>query len=228
MIAIITFGFLASLVLGCQGSLNASSPTIQLITYPIDHAEGPSWDGRKNILYYVDIHTGRVFSWNYDTEEINYITLDGTVTPAVQAENPDIILVGLNRSVVAVEWDGTNAIGNQEILATVAEQFNTSRFNDGKADKEGRLWWGTMGAEDTSTGDLTPNNGVLYKITKENLGDPTVEIAPVNISNGLAWNRANDKFYYIDTPTLQVSTKRTIRVLFEFDWFRIESFRRGS
>lgn len=60
-----------------------------------------------------------------------------------------------------------------------------------------------MGHED-SAGKLDYNQGVFYKIDKDNLENPTVEIAPVNISNGLAWNAANDKFYYIDTDSNQV------------------------
>lgn len=60
-----------------------------------------------------------------------------------------------------------------------------------------------MGYEDRS-GNLDPNQGSLYFITNKNLANPEAVIAPVNISNGLAWNRANDKFYYIDTPTNQV------------------------
>lgn len=60
-----------------------------------------------------------------------------------------------------------------------------------------------MGYE-APNGELNPNRGSLYFITKENLPHPKAVITPVNISNGLAWNRANDKFYYIDTPTNQV------------------------
>lgn len=44
----------------------------------------------------------------------------------------------------------------------------------------------------------------FYKITKENLDSPTVVKAPVSNSNGLAWNKANNKLYYIDTPTRKV------------------------
>lgn len=208
MIGYIFLGCLVCFVFGSpyiQTNLEVSTPIIQQVTYPIDHAEGPSWDARKNILFYVDIHTGRVFSYHYNTSLVHYITLNGNVTPVVTSENnPNLLIVGLNRSVVAVEWDGTNEIGNQRVLTTVSEEFPTSRMNDGKADKEGRLWFGTMGAENTSTGALTPNNGVLYKITKDNLDNPAIEIAPVNISNGLAWNSANDLFYYIDTPSLTI------------------------
>nr|CAI5832714.1 unnamed protein product [Callosobruchus analis] len=179
------------------------APYVVQVTSPVDHAEGPHWDGRKNILYYVDIHTGGVLAYHYYTKKLSKITLNGEVTPVVPArKNPNVLLVGLNRSVVAVEWDGKKQLGEQEILTTFSKQFPKSRFNDGKADKQGRLWWGTIGPE--PNGHVIPNEGVFYKITRENLHNPEVVRAPVSNSNGLAWNKANNKLYYIDTPTLKV------------------------
>jgi gluconolactonase len=155
------------------------------------------------MLYYVDIPTGRVFSYNYNTTEINYITLNGQVSPVITSKkNENLFIVGLNRSIVAVEWDGKNQQKGQKVLTTVSQQFPTSTINDGKADKEGRLWFGTIGEQ--INGEVISNNGVFYKIIKENISNPIVEISPVNISNGLAWNQANNKMYYIDTPTLAV------------------------
>lgn len=56
-----------------------------------------------------------------------------------------------------------------------------------------------MGYENSS--GVLPNEGSLYHINKNNLANPQIVISPVNISNGMAWNSANNKFYYIDTPT---------------------------
>lgn len=56
-----------------------------------------------------------------------------------------------------------------------------------------------MGYENSS--GVLPNQGGLYLFSKSNLKTPQLVISPVNISNGLAWNSANTKFYYIDTPT---------------------------
>ena len=105
--------------------------------------------------------------------------------------------MGLNRSVAAVEWDGVSEPSETRILTTLAPDFPTSRVNDGKADKEGNLWIGTTSYEG-------PNEGILYQVTCENLDSPRIEIAPVNISNGLTWNAANDKFFYIDAGSTQV------------------------
>lgn len=45
------------------------------------------------------------------------------------------------------------------------------------------------------------HKGYLFRITKNKT--ETV-LSGISISNGLAWNKANDKFYYIDTPTGKV------------------------
>ncbi|XP_060527727.1 regucalcin-like isoform X2 [Cylas formicarius] len=184
---------------------NFNTPGVYQLTPPVDHAEGPAWDGRKNVLYYVDIHSGRVLSYNFFTRSVSSITLNGQVSPVIPSKNNEnLLIVGVNRTLVALEWDGEKELGNQRVLTTVSQQFPTSRFNDGKADKMGRLWIGTMGFEDVSKGTLTPNEGVLYRVTKDTLISPSVKVAPVNISNGIAWTKANDKMYYIDTPTRQV------------------------
>ncbi|KAJ8944146.1 hypothetical protein NQ314_009539 [Rhamnusium bicolor] len=60
-----------------------------------------------------------------------------------------------------------------------------------------------MGYE-SPKGEVNMYQGLFYEITKENIENPTVIRAPVSISNGLAWNKANDKLFYIDTPTNKV------------------------
>lgn len=67
---------------------------------------------------------------------------------------------------------------------------------------------GTIGPE--AGGVVQPNQAFFYKITKDNLDEPTIVRASITNSNGLAWNKANNKLYYIDTPTLKV-------VEFDFD-----------
>lgn len=65
-----------------------------------------------------------------------------------------------------------------------------------------QLILGTIGFENAS--GVVPNEGALYFITKDNLVRPSPIIFPVTVSNGLAWNQENTKFYYIDTPTLHI------------------------
>lgn len=187
----------------CKTDYVSFGPSIHQLTEPVLHGEGPTWDPRTNKLYFVDIQNGKVFSYDPDTGRTFFITLDGTVTPFVQSKTrPDQFYVGVNLTLMKITWDGEHEVTAQEKLTTVSKEFPTSRFNDGKADSRGRLWFGTMGYEDSS--GVAPNAGSLYFITPENLADPLKIITPVNVSNGLAWNRANDKFFYIDTPTYNI------------------------
>lgn len=185
-------------------ALAFDKPIVHQVTKPIDHGEGPVWDPRTNLLYFVDVYEGRVLSYNYLTHKLNAICLHGNTTPIVPSKsNPHVLIVGVERSVFAIEWTGENIIYSKKHLVTLSNQFPTSRINDGKADKNGRLWVGTMGFE--SPNGVSINEGILYSITKDTLNYPLPVIQPVNISNGMAWNKANNKFYYIDTPTLSVT-----------------------
>lgn len=125
---------------------NSCDPVITQITEPFDHSEGPIWDGRRNILYFVDIHKGGICAYHYSSELLTMIHLNGDVSPLTTSKNdPNLFFVGVNRSVIALEWDGFNHTpSNQEILTTVSQDFPLSRFNDGKADSKGRLWWGKL------------------------------------------------------------------------------------
>ncbi|XP_022920874.2 putative sugar lactone lactonase YvrE [Onthophagus taurus] len=185
-------------------SFSCSNPCVTQVTKPVDHAEGPVWDYRTETLYYVDIHAGGLYSYHPKSNNLQHINLNGSLSVIIPSQsNTTYFFGGLNRTLTLIQWDGGKGLGKTQNLAVVQPEYPKSRFNDGKADKQGRLWFGTMGYEN-SKGDVDPNQGALYKFTKNNLQHPDVLIRPVNISNGLAWNKANDKFFYIDTPTNQV------------------------
>ena len=71
-----------------------------------------------------------------------------------------------------------------------------TRFNDGKCDSRGRFWAGTM-VENSQKGDAA-----LYCLDTDLT--VTKKLAGISCSNGLAWSCDQQKFYYIDSPTLQV------------------------
>lgn len=70
------------------------------------------------------------------------------------------------------------------------------------------IFVGTIGVENSK--GVVPHQAFLYKITKDNLVKPTIIRSEITNSNGIAWNKANNKMYYIDTPTLKV-------IEFDFD-----------
>lgn len=116
----------------------------------MDHGEGPVWDHRTNLLYFVDIHSGKLLSYNNATNGVNSIKFEAEVSLVIPSKSdPEILIVGQNRSVAAVRWNGAKSLDADhtpdfKVLTTVSENFPRSRFNDGKADKKGNLWLGKI------------------------------------------------------------------------------------
>ncbi|CAG9766957.1 unnamed protein product [Ceutorhynchus assimilis] len=188
-----------------------TQPLIQKITPPVEHAEVPTWDYRKQMLFYTDVHEGRIYSYHYPTKTVHSIYIGGNLNPVIPVKNNDnLLVVGQNRSLVVVEWDGTYSHEdtkqhiNTKVISTVSADYPNSGFNDGKSDATGRLWVGTMGQQNVATGEVRPYQGHLYSFTKFTLNNPEVHIPRVHISNGLAWNKKNDTFFYVDSGITQI------------------------
>lgn len=120
-----------------------NKPYLYQVTYPVEHGEGPIWNERKQLLYFVDLHAGKILSYDPVLDKTYSIQFNGDVTIVVPTKHdPNLLIVTVNRSISAVVWDGTGAKGEQLDLVTVANDKPSSRFNDGKADSRGRLWFG--------------------------------------------------------------------------------------
>uniref|UniRef100_A0A8D8PX01 Regucalcin n=1 Tax=Cacopsylla melanoneura TaxID=428564 RepID=A0A8D8PX01_9HEMI len=186
-------------------------PYLQQVTKPIAHGEGPFWDSEKQALYFVDIAGFTVHRYHPHTRSHTtaYIGKDvGFIFPIKGTKEE--FLIGRGTDLVHLTWDGTNSTLTPEmkVLATVDQDKEPgNRFNDAKVDASGRLWAGTMGFEDPTTG-VKPNQGTLYRMVQDpHLPGPCKldpVVSPVSISNGIIWNAQNNLMYYIDTPTRKI------------------------
>ena len=159
--------------------------------------EGPAWDTKTQMLYWVDILEKRV---HYHRDDENgFMQLDAM--PGCLAPCKDGTLI-LALSAVSEELDKERncftslnpATTKVTTLALVTEP-TTNRFNDGKCDPAGRFLAGTMNMD-----EKTPSGG-LYSLKGESV---TCLLNGIRISNGLAWSPDYKTFYHIDTPTREV------------------------
>ncbi len=79
------------------------------------------------------------------------------------------------------------------------------RFNDGRVDRQGRFWVGTMVEDAAKAGD---RQGALYCLDRD--GGLSQHLGGIGISNSICWAPDGGTFYFADTPT------RTIRA-WDFD-----------
>ncbi|XP_060077430.1 regucalcin-like isoform X2 [Ylistrum balloti] len=155
--------------------------------------EGPHWDEETGTLLYVDIWEGDIHRWRSSTGVDEKIHLEGPVSFIVPSKTGGYI-IGKNRSICHLEWDTEKVTP----LHTVEEE-TTDRFNDGKCDKNGRLWAGTMGKEFKDSIEL--ERGCLYSFDSSGLRS---HMDKVSISNGIAWTLDNKTMYFIDSPLKKI------------------------
>ncbi|XP_017787470.1 PREDICTED: regucalcin-like [Habropoda laboriosa] len=184
---------------------NHTELVIEPIVGQFIHSEGPHWDHRTQTLYFVDIEAQNICRFAPATKDLACIYIEnGPVGYAIPVEGEhDKLIAGSGTDFILVSWNGqnNNTKSLPETLAIVDLDRKGTRWNDGKVDSSGRFWGGTIGPEVNDV--VISNQASLYRIDSDL--KPKKTLSPVTNSNGLAWNKQNNKFYYIDTPTLKVA-----------------------
>ena len=159
--------------------------------------EGPVWDDRARLLWWVDIKGRQLYRFDPASGENRAFAMPeriGCVAPRRQGG-----LIGAFKT--GFKWVDPET-GALTPIADPEPHRAGNRFNDGKCDRRGRLLAGTM---DDAEVECT---GTLYRL------DPDlsvhVQCTDVHLSNGLGWSPDDRRLYYTD------SLRRTIWV-YDYD-----------
>jgi sugar lactone lactonase YvrE len=155
-------------------------------------AEGPHWDARTQLLYWVDIQEHRLHAFDPQTGEQQAFHI-GQYVSAVVARASGGLLLAVQHGFAHFDRDS----GQLHMLTLVEPAIADKRFNDGKCDPAGRFWAGTYSLSGKS------NTGSVYCLDVDR--QLRRMITHVTISNGMAWSRDQTTLYYIDTPTRTVA-----------------------
>lgn len=160
-------------------------------------AEGPVWFEEQQQLRFVDIEAGRIYS--YDGSTIAHMKMPdmvGCVVPL--AENR--LVAAVKNKLYEVDWQADR----RKLLYCfpIPEHL---RFNDGKCDGAGRLWVGTMAADQSHP--LAKKGGSLYCVGPQGV---LVQYKGFTIPNGMAWGDNGNCLYHIDTAEDAIFAYRVI------------------
>ena len=160
--------------------------------------EGPVWDEREQALYWVDIEGCRVHRLEWPGEALRSWTLPDRVGALVPRERGGFVCAMAGGIALADAGFGALAwLGRPEA------HLPGNRFNDGKCDRDGRFWTGTM-----DEAARLPS-GALYRVDHD--GSVTAMRAGVCVSNSLCWSPDGTVLYFADSPT---------RTIHRFDYNR--------
>ena len=160
--------------------------------------EGPIWDAGTETLVWVDITGSAVH--RFDPSTGHDLCMDVGIDVGAVA-------VRASGGLVLAATDGFRALaadGSQTVLVEVEADDPSMRMNDGKCDRHGRFWAGTMAYDESAPAGL----GKLYRL------DPDLSVRTmldgVSISNGIDWSPDDRLMYFVDSRTQRVD-------VFDFD-----------
>ena len=159
--------------------------------------EGPIWDERARVFYWIDIFGNCVHALAADRGGYRCYDVGqaiGTVVPRRRGG----LMLALHHGFAAFDLDS----GDVTPVADPEHDLPSNRFNDGKCDPAGRFWAGTM---DFHAQGVT---GSLYCLDVD--GTVSRKLTDVGVSNGIAWSHDGATMYFIDTV-------RNTVVAYDFD-----------
>jgi sugar lactone lactonase YvrE len=159
----------------------------KVLTAKMQIGEGPVWDAKSQRLLWVDIVGQELNVFNPADGSNKTYKFPDIVTSATPRQGGGV-LVTLRRSVAFFD-PSTEKL---ETIAEVEADMPGNRFNDGKTDRQGRHWAGTMG-------DVDWNHpiGNLYRIGADK--KPVKMADKICCSNGIGWSPDNKTMYFCES-----------------------------
>jgi len=152
--------------------------------------EGPLWDERAQVFYWVDIKAPAIWRLDPQTGNTKSWPMPHRIGAIALREHGGFI-AALKPGFAVVDLDT-----RLDIIARPEPDMPDNRLNDGACDAMGRFWAGSM--DDTETSPT----GHLYRL------DPDRRVtrfeAGFVVTNGIRWSNDNTRLYFVD------SAQRTI------------------
>jgi sugar lactone lactonase YvrE len=150
--------------------------------------EGPLWDPRDQVLWWLDIKGHFIHRFDPKTgENRTWTTPEDSGCLAVREKGG--LIVALKSGIYFFDPE----TGKFDAIFDPEADKPQNRFNDGKPDRQGRFWPGSMFESD---GPWQKSAG-LYRV------DPDLScrkiVSDICCSNGLAWSPDSKTMYYADS-----------------------------
>ena len=153
--------------------------------------ESTYWDPRENVLWWIDIYGPTIHRTDPATgEDRTWQAPEYLGCLAVRAKG------GLVLTMASGFYFFDPASGAFEAITDPESEIADTRFNDGKTDRQGRFWSGSMFEAE---GKPAAKIGALYRMDADLTTHRMIE--GVGCSNGLAWSPDSRTLYFTDSHT---------------------------
>ena len=150
--------------------------------------EGPLWCPLSQCLWWLDVADPHLFCANAQGQLLNRWKLPKYPGSMALRHDGSLLLMFRHGPSIFQPIDGS-----VQWLDVPGLDLGETRFNDGKCDRLGRFWSGTMDRRtERAIGSLYRMDG-LQRIRQ-------MDASGVTIANGIAWSPDNRTMYFADTP----------------------------
>jgi sugar lactone lactonase YvrE len=160
--------------------------------------ESPVWHASEQALYWVDIPARKLCRWQAASGEVSSWDAPEMLACIAQGAAPGQWVAGMETGVFELQTRSGGSMQSR-LLAKVAHAQPGMRFNDGRCDRQGRFWAGTM----VMNMGLASTAGALYRFDP---ADGVKQILDGFITpNGLGFSPDGCTMYLSDShPSVQM------------------------
>lgn len=156
--------------------------------------EGVQWNHREQAVWWTDIKSNKIFRYHLASKQLQSWSTPEAVGCFTFCENDERILLALASGFA---WfDKTS--GELEWLAKPETHLTGNRLNDGRVDRQGRFWAGSI-VEQRNTPEQCAGLFCL-----DAAGKSSQHLTGLAISNSLCWSLDSKKLYHADSPSHQI------------------------
>lgn len=158
--------------------------------------EGIVWDDETSSLWWTDIEGRRLWNATLSGAMRSFATPE-RLTAFAFTSMTGRLLAAFESGLALYEPES----GRHVFLARPEAGRTGRRFNDGRADRFGRFWVGTMVEDAARAGARSAR---LYCLDRD--GELRVELTGITIANGIAFSPDGSRLYFADSPTRRISS----------------------
>lgn len=152
--------------------------------------ECPLWSANEQVLYWLDIEGRSVHRYDPATGVDETKTIGPRPGSMVLTDEPGRFLMGAEHQLGWYEWSDNTFTP----ISDLEEAGTGNRLNDGRTDRQGRYWVGSM-FQRSAAGI---RSGMLHRVDHD-LSATTVRW-DIGVSNGIAFSPDGKMMYFADSP----------------------------
>ncbi len=152
--------------------------------------EGVTWDHRTDQLWWVDIQQCKLYRLTYASRNVEVFPLPERLGSFGLTDDPNVLICAFASGFALYHPE----INVRDTLIAIEPEYTGTRMNDGRLDRQGRFFAGSMIEGEVS---IPTEGSGLYSIESGNVKQHFTDVI---IANGLGWSVDGSRVYFSDSP----------------------------